>query len=91
MYGFLNKDFTGLRGDLIEFAKTYFPASYSDFNETSPGMMFIEMAAYVGDVLSFYIDEQFRESLLAYAEEKKTIFDIEKNESRCILLVFNKM
>ena len=73
---FLNKDFTGLRGDLIEFAKTYFPASYSDFNETSPGMMFIEMAAYVGDVLSFYIDEQFRESLLAYAEEKKTIFDI---------------
>lgn len=73
---FLNKDFTGLRGDLIEFAKSYFPASYSDFNETSPGMMFIEMAAYVGDILSFYIDEQFRESLLAYAEERKTVFDI---------------
>ena len=73
---FLNRDFTGLRSDLIEFAKTYFPASYSDFNETSPGMMFIEMAAYVGDVLSFYIDEQFRESLLAYAEERKTVFDI---------------
>ena len=51
---FLNKDFTGLRGDLIEFAKSYFPASYSDFNETSPGMMFIEMAAYVGDILSLY-------------------------------------
>ena len=73
---FLNKDFTGLRSDLIEYAKTYFPASYSDFNETSPGMMFIEMAAYVGDILSFYIDEQFRESLLAYAEERKTVFDI---------------
>tara|TARA_B100000902_G_scaffold323493_1_gene317298 strand:+ start:6282 stop:8288 length:2007 start_codon:yes stop_codon:yes gene_type:complete len=73
---FLNKDFTGLRSDLIDFAKTYFPASYSDFNETSPGMMFIEMAAYVGDILSFYIDEQFRESLLAYAEERKTVFDI---------------
>ena len=73
---FLNKDFTGLRSDLIEYAKTYFPSSYSDFNETSPGMMFIEMAAYVGDVLSFYIDEQFRESLLAYAEERKTVFDI---------------
>ena len=73
---FLNKDFTGLRSDLIEYAKTYFPGSYSDFNETSPGMMFIEMAAYVGDILSFYIDEQFRESLLAYAEERKTVFDI---------------
>ena len=73
---FLNKNFTGLRGDLIDFAKDYFPASYSDFNETSPGMMFIEMAAYVGDILSFYIDEQFRESLLAYAEERKTVFAI---------------
>lgn len=73
---FLNKNFTGLRGDLIDFAKAYFPSSYSDFNETSPGMMFIEMAAYVGDILSFYIDEQFRESLLAYAEERKTIFAI---------------
>tara|TARA_B100000131_G_scaffold266799_1_gene264842 strand:- start:8187 stop:10187 length:2001 start_codon:yes stop_codon:yes gene_type:complete len=73
---FLNKNFTGLRGDLIDFAKSYFPGSYSDFNETSPGMMFIEMAAYVGDILSFYIDEQFRESLLAYAEERKTIFAI---------------
>ncbi len=73
---FLNKNFAGFRSDLVEFAKTYFPNSYADFNETSPGMMFIEMASYVGDVLSFYIDEQFRESLLAYAEERKTVFDI---------------
>ena len=34
-------------------------------------MMFIEMASYVGDVLSYYIDNQFKESLLAFAEEKK--------------------
>ncbi|MAE86034.1 MAG: hypothetical protein CMB80_25075 [Flammeovirgaceae bacterium] len=73
---YLNKSFPGFKNDLIEFAKTYFPQSYADFNESSPGMMFIEMAAYVGDVLSFYVDEQFRESLLAYAEEKKTVFDI---------------
>ena len=73
---YLNKSFQGFKKDLIEYAKTYFPNSYADFNEASPGMMFIEMASYVGDVLSFYIDEQFRESLLAYAEEKKTVFDI---------------
>ena len=73
---YLNKSFPGFKSDLIEFAKTYFPSSYADFNESSPGMMFIEMAAYVGDVLSFYVDEQFRESLLAYAEEKKTVFEI---------------
>ena len=73
---YLNKSFQGFKKDLIEYAKTYFPNSYADFNEASPGMMFIEMASYVGDVLSFYIDEQFRESLLAYAEEKKTVYDI---------------
>ncbi len=73
---YLNKNFTGFKSDLVEYAKTYFPQSYADFNEASPGMMFIEMASYVGDVLSFYLDEQFRESLLVYAEERKTIFDI---------------
>ena len=73
---YLNKDFSDFRDNLIEFAKVYFPNTYNDFNEASPGMMFIEMAAYVGDVLSYYIDSSFRESLLAYAEEKRNIYTI---------------
>ena len=73
---YLNKDFNDFKGNLIEFAKQYFPDTYNDFNEASPGMMFVEMAAYVGDVLSYYIDAQFRESLLAYAEEKKNVYNI---------------
>jgi hypothetical protein len=73
---YLNKDFNDFKSNLIEFAKQYFPNTYNDFNEASPGMMFIEMASYVGDVLSYYIDSQFRESLLAYAEEKKNIYNI---------------
>ena len=73
---YLNKDFNDFRNNLIEFAKQYFPNTYNDFNEASPGMMFIEMAAYVGDVLSYYIDSQFKESLLAYAEEKKNVYNI---------------
>ena len=73
---YINKDFSDFRDNLVEFAKVYFPNTYNDFNEASPGMMFIEMAAYVGDVLSYYIDSQFRESLLAYAEEKRNIYSI---------------
>ena len=73
---YLNKDFSSLKSNLIEFAKVYFPNSYNDFNESSPGMMFIEMASYVGDVLSYYVDNQFKESLLAYAEEKKTVYNM---------------
>ena len=73
---YLNKDFNDFKSNLIEFAKQYFPTTHNDFNEASPGMMFIEMAAYVGDVLSYYVDAQFRESLLAYAEEKRNIYNI---------------
>ena len=73
---YLNKDFSSFKDNLIEFTKVYFPNQYNDFNESSPGMMFIEMASYVGDVLSYYIDNQFKESLLAFAEEKKTVYNM---------------
>lgn len=71
---YLNKDFSQFRDNLINFAKHYFPNTYNDFNESDPGMMFIEMAAYVGDTLSYYIDSQLKESLLAYAEEKSNLY-----------------
>ena len=70
---YLNKDFSGFRKNLIEYAKTYFPKTYTDFNESSPGMMFIEMASYVGDVLSYYVDDSLKESMLLYAEDKKNV------------------
>ena len=54
---YLGRDFNDLKTNLIEYAQTYFPNSYQDFNETSPGMMLIEMSAYVGDVMSFYVDQ----------------------------------
>jgi hypothetical protein len=73
---YLSKTFSEFRQNLIEFSKSYFPATYKDFNETSPGMMFIEMAAYLGDVLSFYIDNQFKENLLAYADQPENIITI---------------
>ena len=72
----VGKDFGELRKNLIDFAKNYFPNTYNDFNESSPGMMFIEMASYVGDVLSFYTDTQLRESLLTNAEEKVNLFNL---------------
>jgi len=73
---YLGRDFTDIRANLIEFAKSYFPNQYNDFNEASPGMMFIEMASYVGDVLNYYVDNQFRETLLHYAEERKNVLAI---------------
>ena len=75
---YLNKDFNSLKSSLVNYAKSYFPDTYRDFNETSPGMMLIEMNAYVGDVLSFYIDQQYREMLLPLAEERRNVINLAK-------------
>jgi hypothetical protein len=70
---YLNKDFSAFRDNLIEFSKTYFPKTNTDFTEASPGMMFIEMASYIGDVLSYYIDDTFKESLITTAEDLENV------------------
>lgn len=73
---YLNKDFAQFRQNLINFARAYYPNTYSDFNESSPGMMFMEMASYVGDVLSYYTDTAFRESLLTSANEEANVIQL---------------
>lgn len=73
---YYGRDFESLKKGLIEFAKAYYPETYTDFNEASPGSMFIDMAAYVGDVLSYYTDVNFKESLLLYAQERKNLLAI---------------
>lgn len=76
---YLGKDFNQFRKNLINFAQQYFPTTYTDFNQSAPGTMFLEMSAYVGDVLSYYMDVNLRESMLEQASERENIFDIAKN------------
>ncbi len=71
-----NRDFNSLKKSLIDFSKNYFPDTYQDFNETSPGMLFLEMAAYVGDVLSFYTDVTLQESMILFANKRQNILNI---------------
>lgn len=73
---YLNRDFAQLRDALINFAKTYYPNTYKDFSAASPGMMFIEQAAYVGDVLSYYTDYAFKEGLMLSATERRNIISL---------------
>jgi hypothetical protein len=75
---YLGKDFKQFKRNLIDFAKQYFPTTYTDFNEASPGSLFIEMSAYVGDVLSYYADNNLKESLLEQASERVNIYDLSK-------------
>ena len=73
---YVAREFSDYRQELIEFAKNYFPDTYNDFSPTSPGMMFIEMAAYVGDILSFYQDTQLQETFLQYAKDPGNLYSM---------------
>ena len=73
---YINRDFSDFRQRLIEYSKTYFPNTYNDFSPSSPGMLFMEQTAYVGDVLSFYLDNQLQENFIQYARQTNNIFEL---------------
>jgi len=73
---YLDKDFSTIRNKLIEYSKTYFPDTFNDFSPTSPGMMFMEQAAYVGDVMSFYLDNQISETFTTLAKQTNNLYEL---------------
>ena len=73
---YFNRDFAGLKNLLVDFTKTYYPNTYNDFSPSSPGMMFMEMSAYVGDVLSFYLDNQIQETFTQYAKQTPSLYTL---------------
>jgi hypothetical protein len=73
---YVNRDFNDFRNNLIEYSKTYFPNTYNDFSNTSTGMLFMEMASYVGDVLSFYLDNQIQETFITNARQTDNLYQM---------------
>ena len=73
---YINREFGDFKTQLQEFAKNYFSDTYNDFSEASPGMMFMEMAAYVGDVLSFYQDNQLQETFVQHAKNPQNLYSL---------------
>ena len=70
---YLARDFDSLQAELTQYARIYFSDHISDFSENGVGGMFIEMAAYVGDALSYYLDHQFNELDIQTAVESQNI------------------
>ena len=73
---YINRNFSDIKNRLIEFSKTYFPNTYNDFSPTSPGMMFMEQAAYVSDIMSFYLDNQLQETFTQFARQTNNLYEL---------------
>lgn len=76
---YLSRDFNALRSDLITWAKTYHGDKFAYFNDASIDMMYLEMCAYVGDMLSYYTDKTFNEGFLSTAQAAESLIRIAKD------------
>ena len=70
---FLAKDFESLRSELLTYARTYYPDKIKDFSEASMGGLLLDMASFVGDTLTYYLDHQFTELNPLTSVERKNI------------------
>lgn len=66
---YTNRSFNSIKADLEEHARRYYPDNFKDFSENSFGSYVLDTVAYVGDMLSFYVDYQANESFLETAIE----------------------
>ena len=69
---YTDKEFDALRARLIALVQSAFP-EWSDFSVASFGTLLLELYAFVGDVLGFYLDGQARESRLSTATQRRNV------------------
>lgn len=76
---YLNKDFDSFRSELVRYANTYYSDKITDFTDNGLGGLLVDMAAYVGDSLAYYLDHQFNELNIETAVENKNVQKLIRN------------
>jgi hypothetical protein len=72
------RDFQSIRTELINFTKTYYPDTVQNFNDASVFSVLLDLNAAVTDNLQFNIDRSIQETVLQYAQQKSSIYNIAK-------------
>ena len=73
---YTSRDFDSIKSDLVQHVKRYYPDTFQDFNEASFGSLMLDTVAYVGDIMSFYLDYHANESFLTTAIEYNNLIKI---------------
>jgi hypothetical protein len=72
------RDFTSLKTEQINFIKQYYPGLVQNFNDASVLSVFLDLNAAIADNLHFHIDRALQETVLDYAQERQSLFNIAK-------------
>lgn len=72
------RDFQSIRNELLNYVKTYYPDLINDFNDASIFSVFLDLNAAVADNLHYHIDRSLQETVLQYAQQKSSIYNIAK-------------
>jgi hypothetical protein len=75
---YTTRDFQSIRTELINFTKTYYPDTIQNFNDASVFSVLLDLNAAVTDNLQFNIDRSVQETVLQYAQQRSSIFNIAK-------------
>ncbi len=70
---YTDRDFDSIKSSLVNHAQRFYPDRYQDFSEASFGSLVFDAVAYVGDILSFYVDYQMNESFLTTATDYNNV------------------
>lgn len=75
---YTSRDFETIKKDLVNYVKVYYPETYKDFNDSSFGSMMLDLVAYTGDILSYYLDYQMNETFLETSIQQNNVLRIAK-------------
>jgi hypothetical protein len=73
---YTERDFEGLRQDLINYTQQYYPDLIDNFNDAAVFSVFLDLNAAIGDNLNYHIDRSIQETVLQYAQQKSSIYNI---------------
>jgi len=73
---YTDRDFAGLRQDLINYTQQYYPDLINNYNDASVYSLFLDLNAAIGDNLHYHMDRSIQETVLQYAQQRSSVYNI---------------
>lgn len=73
---YTEREFEGIRQELINYTKQYYPELVQNFNDASIFSVLMDLNAAVADNLNYQIDRSVQETVLQYAQQRSSIYNI---------------